>query len=352
MPNIRPGSTSIRSYVTRSIRVSKDRKWRPTLLIEGMDDRTFFQCLARKRDISLRIDLASDIGDRRVTNNREKVEEVARQVNALSPDLNFIGFADREFDGFSVENETISERNVRRRYGKLIWSHGHSIENYLFDYQLMKDQLRRYYSYNDPCGYAENALSSMEEYFHSIMRIAAAVTWAAKEKGFIGTTSQALGTPLLDTLLASEDWRIIKHEDRVIRLDYDVLKAHIEIAGRRDRQYRKSDSEIEDFSDAIRNCYLPLMGRSDIALVQHLCHGHIGMALIRYAYAMFIENCWRLRGNHQQSDPNDNIGNMLMFSHWISSEDVEHSWVERYASPSGSVRESPVYCFEALGLME
>ena len=349
MPNIRPGRSGVRSYINACRKMSKTG--RSTLLTEGMDDRTFFRCLAQELNIKPRIDVASDIHDQQVTNNREKVQQIARLIATANPYLDFIGFADREFDSFSIGNQEIREENVRRRYGKLIWSHGHSVENYFFEYQMMEDQLRRYYNYSDPYGYAVDALSSMEEYFPSIIRIGSAVSWAAKEKGFIRATTQALGGPLEDSILAPRDWRIVKYEDGSVRVDYDVLRTHIKLAGIQDPQLRKVDAEIEDFTDAIRNCYLPVMSQSDISSVQRLCHGHVGMAFIRYTYAMFIEYFWRMRGGNRESDPTNNLANMLTMSHWISREDGQNSWVQRYAYPSAGVRDSPIYCFEALELL-
>ena len=216
----------------------------------------------------------------------------------------------------------------------------------------MRDQLRRYYNYSDPHRYGVDALRSMEEYFPSVIRIASAVSWAAKEKGFIGVTVHSLADPLVDSLQSLQNWRAIKHEAGDVLIDYDVFAAHIKAAGVRQFQLRKSDAEIEDFIDTISNCYLPLINQSNIASVRKLCHGHIGMAFIRLAYAMFIDHFWRIQGRNGDSDPTTNLINMLSLSHWISPADGENSWVQHYAYPSGSMRDSPVYCFGALELLE
>ena len=123
------------------------------VLVEGKSEKIAFRNLKYELDIDideLEIDSAEYLiefedseGHPQKLGNREKVEEISKIVVAESQNLEnngrepyadkFIGFVDREYREFQVSNSIQDLLNCHRVSDRLVWSRGHSIENYLFE---------------------------------------------------------------------------------------------------------------------------------------------------------------------------------------------------------------------------
>lgn len=115
------------------------------ILVEGPTDRQALETLLERLgvladgtklrlDRDLVIDTAEilDSPEGKSLSNREKVIEVARSVATGMEAKRFVGFIDREFDFFELDanGQIVDEVLEHHCDGRLVWSRGHSIENY------------------------------------------------------------------------------------------------------------------------------------------------------------------------------------------------------------------------------
>jgi len=134
-------------YVTEII-MSNDR----FLLLEGADDEKFFtiicnllkqneaQISAEKLYLlkNIIIDTAERIQGE--LGNRAKIEKICDLVAQEPPDVNnrVLGFVDREFREFEWSNDLKDHIKTHKINKRLIWSRGHSIENYFFEISTLR----------------------------------------------------------------------------------------------------------------------------------------------------------------------------------------------------------------------
>src|SRR5579859_489831 len=123
--------------------------------------------------------IRSDTGakDRGKVGNREKVEEIAQMIGTWEGKYaeRFVGFVDREFRGFDLDGEIqdlIGKHNIVDR---LVWSKGHSVENYFFDFTVLARPLR----HHSVTLFFKDALALFKQHIEQILRIACAIGLAA-----------------------------------------------------------------------------------------------------------------------------------------------------------------------------
>src|SRR5437660_10174463 len=141
------------------------------ILVEGRDDIIVFkylieEFLGKRSDIRFhgahQIRFDSGIG------NRERVENIVESLKGKKYAKRFVGFVDREFRGFDLDNEikdVIGKHNVTDR---LIWSRGHSLENYYFDFSSLRRPLRHF----SMTPHFDDALDLFEQNFEHIITLA------------------------------------------------------------------------------------------------------------------------------------------------------------------------------------
>lgn len=347
-------STSMRTvlYIDRYIRAVRMRG-NPILLVEGKEDKAFFECLKARIGPQVAIDVRTandfDIRLRSVgmDNNRQKVRDVADAISKLENNAKtraifnkFLGFVDSEFERYAVRDNLITpiQEPPDRRGNSLRRTKGHSVENYFFQFDLMEQQLRRYC--NDP-EFSDSALAYLKRHFGEIISIACAVSLAAHDARFIRTVRKTLNR---------SHWLILVHNDSTnpsIELDRkkfeDCIESYILEPDDEDkpswnpsRERRKATRFFAKLED-----YLKIKQQPDAE--RWLCHGHIGMSLIRYAYAMLM---WKASG---YAEPHPACIQEVFIGDSIDqNKDKEHLWVEIYSNPKDDADDVPRSCFDEL----
>lgn len=314
------------------------------VLVEGPEDVRFFERL--QATLSLE---GVDIQDAdfripgREEDRRENVEYVARRLMSEHPRIasRFVGFADREFDGFDISHSPIIDvSNGQQQVDRLVYSRGHSIENYVFKYELIKDVLTYYYP--AVSSYRATALNYMEECFERVISIACAVSLAALRVRLIRKVG--------DALHRSRAWDSSKDI-----LSFEDSADSIEL-GESAFQNRLCNEGV-DLSEARAfmskyKYYLGALSESpDQTVERWLCHGHIGMHFVRIAYAMFLYHSWnKVHQNGHGTPPISMISSMLNRWDWIDGDNNLFSWASHYCY-SQDANASPVHCFAELELL-
>ena len=319
-----------RDFVRR-VRMSRE----PHILLEGSQDKRFFQTLHRNsyenREYvvapKVAIVTAESIGsDGQGAGNREKVEIVAQLMSDTSFKDRFVGFVDREFREFSfsdVITDNLLKQNVIDR---LIWSRGHSIENYMLDFDVVKESL---YDFSQNGETAQKALSKLQRNFQSLLTIACAIGLAAAKLGYL---KAARGTI---------NWNIFRLNESTLQLDTErwrnTLSNHSSL----------NSQESLVLVNEFESCF-DMSVSSGIDEVRWACDGHTGMRCIWAAYARLIFEISKSEDDggpkaETQRDAVLSAPESVRFNHFA------RKWAR--ANTSKSV-DTPKTCFEMVGFTE
>jgi hypothetical protein len=250
------------------------------LLVEGKSDKRLFTLLLGEMmgpDHKIIVDCAECIKNEDPMGNRHKVEAVCKPLSMTVHADKIVGFVDREFRGFEISDTLIDSLSTHRSANQIVWSRGHSVENYFFCLEVLKIPLR---SISNTCFY-EEALSLLERSLPSIIRLAAAVSMSA------------LQTNLLSLLGRSVTPELLRSSDSRISIDQEVWLETLQNRHKLDRikacaalhAFQLWSSRLEGVSND--TC-------------KWACHGHIGLSVILASYISLLELVARKNGS---SDP-------------------------------------------------
>ena len=266
---------SINGYLIK-ILITKN----PLLLVEGKNDRHFFERLFN--EVSRRgnqlpehnIDIAEMLQDEKMKGmgNREKVEMICEAVTQEIVDHKlFCGFVDREFRGFKLDAEiydTIRDHNI---IGLLVWSRGHSIENYYFDIA----SLRKSFELSSPIqiAYVRAALNLFEDIFESILLVSCAISLAARDTEYLSKSNKGL-------IKQCMDWKNLYINEKRIYINSDKWKKIL-------LDTEKSEKFLQKY-----DYWQQRIAALDWNTLRWLCHGHIGFTMFWAAYLRCLyETC-------------------------------------------------------------
>ena len=315
-----------------SIQMSKHRH----ILLEGSRDKSFFKrmneaaqsgkdCAPANVDITTAEELKADtVNAKDRIGNRDKVELVCGMVGKRPFQNRFVGFVDREFREF-IFSDTIAD-TLRSHYcaGRLVWSRGHSIENYMFDYEVLREPL---------CDFSPNqrvadiALVILKANLPEILNIACALGLAAREQCHLSTVRRTIHWSNLELTESRLRWDIVRWTSGLVQ------HSHLDA-----RTSKTLACEFERWLEIARS--------SDPDSVRWACDGHIGMDLIWSTYARIIYDIRRsaVEAGAKAKNQRDAIlktnGN-IMFNH------LARKWARSTSADGG---DSPIFCLSMIGL--
>ncbi len=245
------------------------------LLVEGKNDRRFFQFLLNElfsrthQDIpreSINIDCAEDlIKVENSYSNRQKVELICSSVQNTALAVKLIGFVDREFREFDmndVPRDKLTSHNVK---DGVVWSRGHSIENYYFDFYTLRDPLRE----NSDIDHFDQALDLFGKLLNSTLCVACSISLAAKELG------------KLKQIRKSINWKVVEITSSEVKLKLDDFKQELI------RFHRFTEGESKRFIESI-NEWSKRVDKADITCIRWMCDGHIGFSFMWSVYGQCV----------------------------------------------------------------
>ena len=245
------------------------------LLVEGRDDKRAFEMLMRcfigndwKDDLDIDIDTAADLisgNEAHYSRNCDNVEFISRNISNSEYAERFVGFVDREFRAFCWDDEFVDHIDRHNIVERLVWSRGHSIENYCFDISILRDPLIDL-SISEHFG---EALNLFRDVFDSAIRLACAVSLVGLECDNL----QIVG--------GSIDWHSINICEDKVNLCIDNW-----------RQVLTQKNRLpEDRSGLIIDLYqkwISNVQEADVYVIRWMCHGHIGLKVLWEVYARCI----------------------------------------------------------------
>lgn len=308
------------------------------ILVEGADDKRVFELLldesAEKNFLqihreNIKIDTAEYLIDfqenGKKIGNREKVELICQSIFGKTYEKKFVGFVDREFREF--EQIPILRDNVlgHRVLDRLVWSRGHSIENYFFDFDTLRKPLRSF-SVTDNF---HAALELFEQVFEQTIRIACAVSLAGNELEKIRVVQSSASREILEVVRNSKNSIKINQVTWISRFT-NRLKLKPDDAGKIIERYLY---------------WKNIVNSSEFSVVRWMCHGHIGLAFIWAAYSCCVFEVCRHVENLSEKDANKEAQRVLMAEESVRFNMCADLWVQRAL---GNHCEFPSAVFELL----
>lgn len=243
------------------------------ILVEGTSDEAIFKLLKdeleyhgkeRQAVNHVVIDTAEYLqgGFEDGLGNRQKVEQVCQQAQEEGVIDNLVGFVDREFREFDLDS-LIDSVACHRVLGRLVWSRGHSIENYLFTITVLRESLRDISYVNE----FASAIELFSEVHESALQVACAV-------GLTGREYQELDK-LRNTF--AENWEVILIRNNEVALDINEWRKLL--------KKRFQTDEATNEVVALYEKWLQAMRSTSHAVVRWLCDGHAGLLVLRAVYA-------------------------------------------------------------------
>jgi Protein of unknown function (DUF4435) len=252
------------------IRMSKNKH----LLVEGVTDKQVFLVLfdewKEKNDINvvkLEIDTAENLSFSRVPRNCDRVKKICQSIETEPYNQKLVGFIDREFNEFEYVSDFQDKLNGHKVEGRLVWSRGHSIENYFFEYSILRESFRNLVVID--C--FSEALELFSHVLESILKIACAVSLASER---IGKLKRIRPT------ISRQFFQIINNEI-VMKLE-DFKQNLID-------KYNFTLEDAENFCTEYTDFNTRVISFEDIQVIRWLCDGHTGMNLIRTGYDLCID---------------------------------------------------------------
>jgi hypothetical protein len=231
-----------------------------TILVEGASDKRVLSRLILQHEMRLgrrtrfvidEVALISNDTSLSRKGNKEKVELIAAALQNLSSKMNWL--VDREWEGIDLDSDPVEVAPApSSTWGKR--TKGHSIENYWFRDQFLSDYLRMFF------GNLLNVefVHTLSARFETMVRLAAAYSFASKR---LGTISRSAG--------------LVKAE----HLGWDgsryVVLSSLSVALRE----RGFDGDIH--TEVTRELDKNALKNASVAILQWLCHGHLGEEMIR-----------------------------------------------------------------------
>ncbi|NQE36646.1 DUF4435 domain-containing protein [Microcoleus asticus] len=265
------------------------------LLVEGKNDKEFFNLLiyelnkinkTRSRPKVL-IDSVCEIKVEGISGNRAQVEFICQMIESKSlADKclanKLVGFVDREFREFEYDPVFRDNRPEHVVQGRLVWSRGHSIENYFFDSSILEDLLISISSNNLNLELFYTALEKFQSVINATIRLACAVSLAAKECGKIDK--------IKDRRIEWEFITINNQEENMSRnviFNFEQWINHL-VDNKKDRnKVIIEKDEVNSLYNSYKS-WNQKIKNVDLSLVKWLCHGHISMELIRSVYSRCV----------------------------------------------------------------
>lgn len=232
------------------------------LLVEGKQDKQFFRLFLNQFSPQIRtvVDSAENfISFENTFGKREIVEKISDLIAETIYANRFVGFVDREYREFDLESlvDCLNCHNLKTR---LVWSRGHSIENYFFDYQIIHESLLGLSSVD--C--FDSAIKNFEDCFEETIRIACA----------LGLTGYQMHK--IEVVRSSIHSNLFNVENSKIVLQVETWQKSLKIKKFTEEEILMAINSFQSWLEKLTNI--------SFETVRWLCDGHSGIEIIWAVY--------------------------------------------------------------------
>lgn len=293
------------------------------VLVEGKSDKILLKMLFNEmlgRAHGIQIDTAENIAFSHAVGNREKVEIICESIRNTKYGERIVGFVDREFREFDLHNRIVDLLSSHKITGRVIWSRGHSIENYYFDLSILRRPLRTFATTT----YFDSALDLFEQLFVPTMQIACAAGLTGYEQS------------VLNPIKASFDWTVLEIDANSVKINVDKWQQSL-------RRLKIQENTIGSIVSSYHQ-WLERTTKADFTVVKRACHGHIGLSVIWSAYAKCVHEVCAITGtSHSQNEAR----NVLKAEESVRFNACAENWITHVCQNNS---EYPVEILQLLGI--
>lgn len=262
-----------RSAYIRHIQMANGKKH---LLVEGRSDKKIFKLLIdelRLNEVADKIivDSAEDLtkedliditGQGDIAENYQKVEKICQSIANKDYKDNLVGFTDRNFRGFDTNGMIKDLIESHQVDGRLVWSRGHSIENYFFHPVLLRKYFRGLLFIED----IQEVLSRFDKFIDSAFCLACVLSLVARDLKTIQDLPKHIEAKFLS----------IKNSKISIVQDYNSEDAWLNRLKYNNKIDVSKICESYQYWDEI----VEKTNGQHPEILRWLCHGHIGVKVI------------------------------------------------------------------------
>ncbi len=301
------------------------------ILVEGPDDKRCLMYLMEELfdegnniEIHGAYQILSDTeaGYRDKIGNREKIEEMCQKVGKLEYASRFVGFVDREFRDFDLESDIKDLVGKHNMIDRLVWSRGHSIENYFFDFAVLARPLR----HHSVTLYYKDALGLFKQNMEQVLREACAIGLAAWKCSSLECVRGSIA-----------DWEILEMSASGLSIDTEKWMQNL-IAKQKMRH-----EDAQNLKEAFQKWSLKV-SVIDFNVVRWLCDGHIGLTFIWTAFARCVFEISKKSG---QRDPGKEARRVLRSDETVRFNACASEWAFQAVTQACDY---PIDIFTVLGI--
>jgi len=281
-------------------------------LRESILDKTYYQSLAK-----LQIDTVQDLCDFDVpiNGNKEKVIRIINLIKGKPCESNIMAFVDREFEDFEFHDGKIIDKiKCQQQYGRVIFSRGHSIENYLNTKEVLP-------AYGNVIAHPKQfqAIRMLEKSYDKLLRNACLLSLCGKEFNCL--------EKIRDKTL---DIKIIQIKGDVVDVNFDEWIKLFED--------RCRDIKIEELNNYLSENRSKI-NESDLLVLRWFSDGHITEKLFSKAYLAIMRNLIQPMNQesvHNKLDDYEIMNHKL--SVWIGTDEAK------------KIENNPQHVFKLIGV--
>jgi hypothetical protein len=234
----------------------------------------------------------------------------------------FVGFVDREFREFDLESEIQDLVGKHNIIDRLVWSRGHSIENYFFDFAVLARPLR----HHSVTLYYRDALDLFQQNIEQILREVCAI-------GLAGWKCKSLK----HVRSSVADWNIVERSASGFSINTEKWMDFFI----KERNMRYEDAL--NLKEAYQEWSMKVSG-IDFNIVRWLCDGHTGLAFIWAAFARCV---FEASKKSDQGDPRKEASKVLRADKTVRFNVCASEWASQVVKQSC---EYPEDIFAILGI--
>lgn len=300
------------------------------LLVEGPNDKDLFTLLmyefnklnpntSRPKVLIDTVKMINFEGEE-ISGNRKKVEFVCQKLeNRALTDKSLadklVGFVDREFREFEYNPVLRDNRPEHLVQGRLVWSRGHSIENYFFDLSILEDLLLSISSKDFELELFYTAFKKFQSAIDATIRLACVASLAAEECQVITRTSNFC----IDFKFINFNKSNKNMLSSGVVFDFENWAKDI---------FKTEAQKAENLYNSCLSWNTKLVN-VDLSVMRWLCHGHIGMQFIRAVYARCVYDS---AVDNQFKQPQDEVRKTEKYNSDYRFKECAKSWSKKAIS--------------------
>jgi hypothetical protein len=282
------------------------------LLVEGRGDKRLFKQLLlgfQYDKNSIEIDSAEElIGFDERTGNREKVEAACREIQKTSAHKMLVGFVDREFRDFDYAGSLVDRCPRHNNSDGIIWTRGHSIENYYFDIDLLNGTLGNFAK----TIHFDEVLDLFSLHFEQTIRIACALSLASRDTRTLSILKER----------GRIEWDMFGFDRKNLTFDVERWRNNLLSSPKMNDERVTKVLKQYDF-------WLGKTTQSDFETVRWMCHGHIGQSCLFSVFGACIFEICRLT---KQENPEYQVNKYLRVDEDFKFNALASAWVQKSIS--------------------